>query len=110
MGDQKDYLGGLEEVILLAVQALGTNAYGATIHEALNEAKRRLSIGSLYVTLSRLEEKGFLESHEGEPTPERGGRAKKFFRLTGTGVKALNETEEAREALRVQGRLAGGLA
>jgi DNA-binding PadR family transcriptional regulator len=110
MTRHNDYLGGLEEVVLLVVQQLDDNAYGATIFETMREANRKLSIGSLYVTLGRLEDKGFLSSRQGEPTPERGGRAKKYFKLTGTGVTALHEAEAMRRQFRGDPGYAGGVA
>lgn len=93
-------VGSLEELTMLAVQSLAENAYGITIHEALKEAGRNISIGSLYVTLGRLEEKGYVTSTMGDPTAERGGRAKKYFALTGAGVQALVEAAQARASMR----------
>lgn len=111
MGDKQEYLGGLEEVVLIAVQQLGNNAYGAAIHELLSEVGRRISIGSLYVTLARLENKGFVKSNLGDPTAERGGRAKKFFMLTGAGAVALSEADLMRHQVRLgQARAHGGAA
>jgi len=59
-----------------------------------------VSIGSIYTTLDRLERRGFVSSRQGEPTPERGGRAKRYFRVEGEGIAALEETERARARLR----------
>ena len=100
MGEQKDYLGHFEEIVLLAVLRLAENAYGAKIRQTAAEAlKKDVSIGAIYATLDRLERKGYLKSWQGEPTPERGGRAKRYFRVEGTGVRALNDTAAARNHL-----------
>lgn len=94
-----NYIGGLEEVVLLAVHALGSDAYGVSIHQELEKAGRKMSIGALYTTLSRLEEKHYIHSIDKEPTPERGGRAKRFFTLTGQGVTALSDAQDVRGAV-----------
>lgn len=99
MGKSKDYIGEFEELVLLAILKLGTGAYGVSINDALEEADRGVSIGALYTTLSRLEEKGLISSRIGEPTRERGGRAKKFFKLEAAGERALQEAEAARRTL-----------
>lgn len=96
---QNKYIGGLEESVLIAVHALGSDAYGVSIHNKLHDVNRRLSIGSLYVTLGRLEEKGYISSMEGEATEERGGRAKRYFKLTGNGIRALSDAEMVRAGL-----------
>jgi PadR family transcriptional regulator, regulatory protein PadR len=100
MGEQKDYLGHFEEIILLAVLRLGQQAYGAKIRQTVAEATARdVSIGAVYATLDRLERKGYIKSWQGEATPERGGRAKRYFRVEGAGVQALNDTAAARHRL-----------
>jgi PadR family transcriptional regulator PadR len=100
MSEQKDYLGHFEEIVLLAVLRLGENAYGAKIRQTVAEAlKKDVSIGAVYATLDRLERKGYLKSWQGEATPERGGRAKRYFRVEGAGVQALNDTAAARNRL-----------
>jgi PadR family transcriptional regulator PadR len=105
------YIAEFEELVLLAILKLGKNAYGAAIHETLEEAGRRTSIGALYTTLSRLEAKGFLGSRMGESTFERGGRAKKYFKVQSSGERALREARTAREKLSPEfGFLVGGLA
>lgn len=104
MGEQKDYLGNFEEIVLLAVLRLGEQAYGAKIRQTVAEATERdVSIGAVYATLDRLERKGYLKSWQGEATPERGGRAKRYFRVEGAGVQALSDTSATRN------RLAAGL-
>ena len=101
MADKQHYLGQFEEQVLLAVARLRDNAYGVPIRQAVEEAtRRRTSIGAVYSTLERLEHKGFVSSRQGEPTPERGGRAKRYFKIEGTGIAALNEAERVRLALR----------
>ncbi len=86
----KDVLGGFELQVLLAVMRLGDDAYGVPIADAIEEASgREINPGSIYITLDRLEEKGLVTSRVGESTPERGGRAKTYFRVTGKGVRAV---------------------
>ena len=94
------YIGGLEEIVMLAVQSLGREAYGVSIHQALKEAHRSISIGSLYITLGRLEEKGYLTSRTGETGDERGGRVKRYFALTGEGAAILVDTQESRDVIK----------
>lgn len=93
-------LGELEELVLISVNVLGGNAYGVPIRKKLEIAGREVTTGALYVTLERMEEKGMITSREGEPTPERGGRAKIYYRVTDAGVNALKEAEEVRKKLR----------
>lgn len=100
---RSDNLGNLEEVVMIAIGNLGSNAYGATIHEELEHVNRRISIGSLYITLNRMEEKGYIESRQGEATPERGGRAKRYYKILGNGLRALADAERARNELRMRG-------
>ena len=92
----REYLGEFEHVVLLAVLRLGDQAYGVTVRrEILARTKREASIGAIYATLDRLEAKGYIESRTGDPTPERGGRAKRFFRVTARGVSAVSRTHRA---------------
>jgi PadR family transcriptional regulator, regulatory protein PadR len=89
----RDSIGEFEQLAMLAVWRLGQNAYGTTIKEEIEiGAERGVAIGALYTTLDRLERKGFVTSEVGEATPERGGRAKRFFRLTGSGESALRKS------------------
>jgi DNA-binding PadR family transcriptional regulator len=89
-------LGGLEHLLLLAILRLGERAYGASIRqELLDNASKDVAVGAIYTGLDRLEQKGFVKSWMGEPTAERGGRSKKFYRLTANGKRALNETGTA---------------
>lgn len=96
----KQYLGELEELALLAVASLVSNAYGVSIKELLEERTgRTITIGALHSTITRLEEKGYLTSHLGEPTQERGGRRKRFFQITKSGKIALHEVKSMRDGL-----------
>ena len=95
MKKNEEYLGSLEQIVLLAVLRLGPNAYGMTVRREIESATARdISIGAVYATLARLESKGFINSVAGEPTAERGGRAKRYFRLTANGKGALRNTLE----------------
>jgi PadR family transcriptional regulator, regulatory protein PadR len=95
------YIGEFEELVLLAILSQGDNAYGVPIRQALEKATgRSISIGSLYTTLSRLEEKGLIGSRSGEPTPERGGRAKRYYEIKGSAKQILRDVEVARERLK----------
>jgi PadR family transcriptional regulator, regulatory protein PadR len=88
-----DNLGTFEQIVLTSLVILGEKAYGATIHEKVEElAEGSRSIGSVYTTLDRLEGKGYLRSWFGDPTPERGGRAKRYFEITGAGQKVLKRS------------------
>lgn len=88
-----DYLGAFEELVLLAVARLGEEGYGMTLRTEIRERTGRdPSIGSVYSTLERLEAKQLVVSREGEPTPTRGGRARRFFQLAPAGVRALRES------------------
>jgi len=91
-------LGEFEVLVLTGVIAAGDDAYGMVIHEqveALVSAKRNVAIGAIYTTLGRLEEKGYVKSWYGEATAERGGRAKRYFHVTGSGQRALNQALES---------------
>ena len=93
----REFLGGFELVVLLAVLRRGDDAYGVTICEAIKASSGRdVAIARVYITLDRLERKALLQSRLGEPTPERGGRAKTYFRPT---AKGLREARRARQTL-----------
>src|SRR3954469_6722700 len=101
-----DHLGEFEQLILTALMILGETAYGMTVHEQVEKLAsglRAVSLGACYTTLDRLEQKGYVESWFSEPTPERGGRSKRFFKITGAGEKAL------KSALRVADNMVTGL-
>jgi DNA-binding PadR family transcriptional regulator len=86
-------LGDLEQLVLLALIRLGDDAYGVAVQrEIAQRAGRNLSFGTIYSTLARLEGKGLVASHLGDPTPERGGRRKKFFALRPAGRRAVRQS------------------
>ncbi|HEX4168409.1 MAG TPA: helix-turn-helix transcriptional regulator [Bryobacteraceae bacterium] len=92
----RDYLGEFEHIIVLALLRLQDRAYGVTVRQEIQfRIKRDVSIGAVYATLDRLETKGYVKSRRGEPTPERGGRSRRFFRVTAKGVGAVNRTQRA---------------
>ena len=84
------HLGEFEQIVLLAVLRLGDGAYGVPIRQEIEvRAKRKVTIGALYATLDRLEAKGYLRSWFADPTPQRGGRSKRYFKLLPAGKEAL---------------------
>lgn len=89
-----------ELMLLLAILRVGEEAYGVPIaREIKTTAGRNVVLGAVYATLERLEHQGLVASHIGDPTPERGGRAKRYFRLTPRGLRAVKETHRALSAL-----------
>ena len=85
-----ELLGSLEYIVLLALARLDGSAYGLLVlREIAQRTGRNLSIGAVYGTLERLEEKRYVSSSTGDPTPERGGRAKRVFRIEAAGKRAL---------------------
>jgi PadR family transcriptional regulator PadR len=93
-------LGEFEEIVLLTVAILHEEAYGVAIIEEMEKRLgRKVSIGALQTVLRRLEDKGLLSSAFGEATNIRGGKRKRFFALTKSGQKALNETKDQRMSL-----------
>lgn len=94
------HLGEFEEVVLLTVAVLYTEAYGVAIVEEMEKRlNRKVSIGALQTVLRRLEEKGMLTSTFGEATKIRGGKRKRYFTVTQFGQQVLNESKEQRLAL-----------
>ena len=89
-----DSLGQFEQLVLTAVLSLREEAYGVTIHARVQELAqpRTVSLGAVYITLDRLEDKGMVASWLTDPTPERGGRAKRCYRLEALGARALQES------------------
>lgn len=86
-------LGELETLVLLAILRLGDDAYGVGVgHEIGSRTGRRLSRGAIYTALRRLEAKGYVGGALGDPTPERGGRAKRFLHVTAEGLDALRSS------------------
>ena len=103
--------GSFEQLVLLALLRLGDRAYGMTVRQEIERrTKHEVSLGAVYATLDRLEEKGWVASHEGPGGAERGGRAKRFFKLRSGGSKVLDESLRAIDEMRAQlpnhGRLA----
>ena len=89
-------IGEFEQVVLLAILRLGEEAYAVSIRdEILACTGRDVSRGSIYITLDRLETKGYLRSSFGDPTPERGGRAKRYYALRPRAIEALRESRRA---------------
>lgn len=94
------YLGEFEELVLLTVGILNDDAYGLAITDELEtRTKRNVTLSSVHKSLVRLEEKGFLKSHIGGATKERGGRAKKLYQLTNSGKNALHESKSLRNSM-----------
>jgi len=97
---KKYQLGEFEEVVMLTVGVLYTNAYGVSIKKEIEDRlSRGVSVGALQSALKRLEDKGYLKSHEGESTQERAGRPKRYFVITALGKRALEHTKLMRDEL-----------
>ena len=97
---ERAYLREFEQLVLLSVLRLGDDAYGARIRQDLDEtALRAVSIATIYVALSRLEQRGLVRSWMSDPTPVRGGKAKKYYALEGSGVEALREARATLERM-----------
>jgi PadR family transcriptional regulator len=95
MEKREDLLGALEHLILLAVMRLADNAYGITVQREIEQASHRsLSLGAVYSTLMRLEAKRLISSVTGDPTPERGGRAKRYYSVTPAGRAIVGRTQD----------------
>jgi len=91
------YLGQFELMVLLALMRLGDDAYGVTVaNELEQQTGREVVIASVYATLERLQDRGLVSSSLGDATPERGGRAKRYFKISGAGVR---EVRAARQSL-----------
>jgi DNA-binding PadR family transcriptional regulator len=85
-----EHLGEFEQIVLLAVAQLGGEGYGVTVRQEIQKRTgRRVSLGAVYATLVRAEEKGYVAGFEGESTSVRGGRAKRHYRLLPAGAGAL---------------------
>jgi PadR family transcriptional regulator, regulatory protein PadR len=97
-------LGELEQVVLLATLRLGEDGYGVTIQDEIRRATARdLTLGTIHKTLARLEAKGYIASRIGDAAPHRGGRAKRHYKVTATGLKVLKASLAALK------RMAAGL-
>src|SRR5262245_19203358 len=92
---RREFIGGFELLVLLALIRLGDEAYGVPIASAIAESSgREVAQGSVYITLDRLSRKGFVTSRMGEPTAERGGRAKTYFRITAKGLRVARRARQ----------------
>src|SRR5262245_37210354 len=97
-------LGELEQVVLLGVLRVGPDAYGVPVHDEIERCTRRdLTLGTIYKTLTRLEDKGLVASRVGDPTPQRGGRRTRCYQVTRAGRQALQTS------LRSLARMTAGL-
>ncbi len=94
------HLGDLEELVLLAVRGLGGDAHGGRIRDELKSlAGRTVSISTVYVTLMRLEEKGYARSWKGEPSASRGGKARRHYEVSPEGLRVLKNVRDVRERM-----------
>lgn len=97
---KKYQLGEFEEVVILTIGVLYNEAYGVSIKKEIeNRLARNVSMGALHTALKRLEDKGYIRSHDGEATEERAGRPKKYFQITALGKKAMEYTKSTRDEL-----------
>ncbi len=97
---ERDYLGEFEHIVLLAVMRLGDEAYGVTVRQEIQSRTRRdVSLGAVYATLDRLDKKGYVKSRQADPTPERGGRSKRYFRVTAQGAAAVTRAQRALQSM-----------
>lgn len=87
-------IGQFEQLVLTAILRCGRNAYGVTVHEAVEQLSgtKSVALGAVYATLDRLEDKGLISSWLSDPTPERGGRSKRHYRLESDGERGLRES------------------
>jgi DNA-binding PadR family transcriptional regulator len=89
----RDGLGEFEQAILLAIAHLGDDAYGVTVRREIEaRTERTIAIGALYTALERLERKGYVSSSMSDPTPERGGRSRRYYTLRAAGAAALKQS------------------
>ena len=89
-------LGEFEILILFAIVRLKNEAYGATIHREIEErTERSIAIGAVYTGLARLQKNGYVQAKVGDPTPQRGGRRKKYYLIQPAGARALNKSVHA---------------
>src|SRR6202163_3929483 len=96
----REHLGEFEQIVLLAVLRLGDNAYGVPVRQDIEKRTgRSLTVGALYRTLDRLEDKGYVVSWFGDPVSERGGRSKRYFRVEALGARALRQSQKELAAM-----------
>jgi len=92
------HLGEFEELVLLAVASMKTDAYAVSIKNEIEEkVDRKSNISAIHTALYRLEDKGFLDSYLGEATAKRGGKGKRLFKVTAYGYQALKEAQDKRK-------------
>ena len=97
---RREHLGEFEQIVLLAVLRLGEDAYGVPIRSEIERRTgRSLTVGALYRTLDRLENKGYVNSWFSDPTPERGGRSKRYFSVRPLGLRTLRASRDALSAM-----------
>lgn len=97
---ERGYLGEFELMVILTVAYLGEDAYGVPIVRELERRRGRgVAVGSVYAALERLEKKGFVASSLGDPTPERGGKARRYFAVTKQGLRTIRETRKVLSGL-----------
>ena len=97
---RREHLGEFEQIVLLAILRLGEQAYGVPIRQEIERRTgRALTVGALYRTLDRLEDKGYVASAFSDPTPERGGRSKRYFKVKPVGLRSLRASREALTAM-----------
>jgi len=97
---RRNALTEFELLILLAIMRVGEDAYGVTVaREIEHTAHRTVLLGALYTALARLEQSGLVSSTQRDPTPERGGRAKRYFSVTKTGIRAVKTAQQALTAM-----------
>jgi PadR family transcriptional regulator PadR len=97
---RREHLGEFEQIVLLAVLRLGEDAYGVPIRSEIERRTgRSLTVGALYRTLDRLENKGYVNSWFSDPTPERGGRSKRYFSVRPLGLRTLQASRDALAAM-----------
>jgi PadR family transcriptional regulator PadR len=97
---KKYQLGEFEEIVMLTIAILYKEAYGVGIKNEIEQRlSRNVSMGAMHTALVRLEDKGYIQSHDGEATEERMGRPKKYFQITALGKKAMEYTRETRNSL-----------
>lgn len=97
---KKYQLGEFEEIVILTIGVLYNEAYGVAIKKEIeSRLSRKVSMGALHTALNRLEDKGYVRSHDGEATEERAGRPKRYFQITALGKRAMEYSKTTRDEL-----------
>ena len=100
MANKESYLGEFEHIVLLTIMRLNNDAYGVTVRQQVKQLiDRDVSIGALYATIDRLEKKHLITTRSSQPTPERGGRAKRYLTITPQGLDTLKATKKSLDIL-----------